>query len=68
MASFQRMIAQDMVPSVAVLQRAIEKEAAAIRAQMGTVNDGLRRVEFNSGTRLQIAWTARQFPAAREFR
>jgi uncharacterized protein YPO0396 len=68
MASFQRMIAQDMVPSVAVLQRAIEKESAAIRAQMGTVNDGLRRVEFNSGTRLQIAWTARQFPAAREFR
>jgi uncharacterized protein YPO0396 len=68
MASFQRMIAADMVPSVSVLQRAIEKESAEIRTQMGTVNDGLRRVEFNAGTRLQIAWTARQFPAAAEFR
>jgi uncharacterized protein YPO0396 len=57
-----------MVPSVGVLHRTIETEAAAIRTRMGTVNAGLRRVEFNEGTRLQIAWTTRQFDSAREFR
>ena len=59
---FQRMITQDMVPSVGVLHRTIENESAAIRARMGTVNAGLRRVEFNSGTRLQIAWTPASSP------
>jgi uncharacterized protein YPO0396 len=68
MTRFQRMITEDMVPSVGVLHRTIETEAAAIRARMGTVNAGLRRVEFNEGTHLQIAWTARQFDSAREFR
>jgi uncharacterized protein YPO0396 len=68
MTRFQRMITEDMVPSVGVLHRTVETEAAAIRARMATVNAGLRRVEFNEGTRLQIAWTTRQFDSAREFR
>jgi uncharacterized protein YPO0396 len=68
MTRFQRMITEDMVPSVGVLHRTIETEAAAIRARMTTVNAGLRRVEFNEGTRLQIAWTTRQYDSAREFR
>jgi uncharacterized protein YPO0396 len=68
MTRFQRMITEDMVPSVGVLHRTIETEAAAIRTRMGTVNAGLRRVEFNEGTHLQIAWTARQFDSAKEFR
>ena len=68
MTRFQRMITEDMVPSVGVLYRTIETEAAAIRARMATVNAGLRRVEFNEGSRLQIAWTTRQFDSAREFR
>jgi uncharacterized protein YPO0396 len=68
MTRFQRMITEDMVPSVGVLHRTIETEAAAIRTRMTTVNAGLRRAEFNEGTQLQIAWTARQFDSAREFR
>lgn len=68
MTRFQRMITEDMVPSVGVLHRTIETESAAIRARMVTVNAGLRRAEFNQGTRLQIAWTARQFDSAKEFR
>jgi uncharacterized protein YPO0396 len=68
MTRFQRMITEDMVPSVGVLHRTIETEAAAIRTRMTTVNAGLRRAEFNEGTQLQIAWAARQFDSAREFR
>jgi uncharacterized protein YPO0396 len=68
MTRFQRMITEDMVPSVGVLHRTIETEAAAIRTRMATVNAGLGRAEFNEGTRLQIAWTARQFDSAKEFR
>ena len=68
MTRFQRMITEDMVPSVGVLHRTIETEAAAIRTRMGTVNAGLRRAEFNEGTHLQIAWSTRPFESAREFR
>ena len=67
MPRFQTMISEDMVPSVSVLYRTIETEQP--RSGPGwQVNAGLRRVEFNQGTHLQIAGNARQFDSAREFR
>jgi uncharacterized protein YPO0396 len=55
MNRFQQMIAEDMVPSISVLQREIENAATEIRKRVAMVNEGLTRVEFNTGTRLQIA-------------
>ncbi|MEV6987479.1 SbcC/MukB-like Walker B domain-containing protein [Sphaerisporangium sp. NPDC051017] len=68
MERFQKMISEDMVPSVSFLQRAIEKAAADIRDRVTMVNAGLSRVEFNVGTHLQIAIEPRQFDASKEFR
>ncbi|GIJ48388.1 nuclease [Virgisporangium aliadipatigenens] len=55
MNRFQQMIAEDMVPSISVLQREIENASTEIRKRVAMVNEGLTRVEFNTGTRLQIA-------------
>ncbi|MGW0443802.1 ATP-binding protein [Streptosporangium sandarakinum] len=68
MSRFQTMISEDMVPSVSVLYRTIETSIADIRRKVDMVNAGLRQVEFNSGTHLQIAYTAKQFEAVKEFR
>lgn len=57
MTRFQQMISEDMVPSIGMLQRAIEKSAQEIQERVDMVNTGLGRVEFNSGTHLQIATT-----------
>ena len=68
MHRFQTMISEDMVPSVSVVYRTIETAAAEIRRRADMVNVGLKRVEFNQGTHLQIAVNAHQFESVRQFR
>ena len=68
MDRFQRMISEDMVPSISVLQRAIENASNDIQRRIDMVNAGLRRVEFNTGRYLQIAYKASPSPDIREFR
>ncbi|MFC5752585.1 ATP-binding protein [Actinomadura rugatobispora] len=68
MGRFQLMISRDMVPSIMFVQRAIEEAARQIRERVEMVNEGLRRTEFNTGTRLQIAYTVKPFTESREFR
>jgi uncharacterized protein YPO0396 len=68
MGRFQRMISEDMVPSISVLQRAIENAAHDIERRIEMVNAGLRRVEFNPGRHLQIAFKANPSPDVKEFR
>ena len=68
MHRFQAMISEDMVPSVSVLYRTIETASTEIRRRAGMVNAGLKRVEFNQGTHLQIAVNAHQFESIRQFR
>jgi uncharacterized protein YPO0396 len=68
MIRFRKMISEDMIPSVSVLYRTIEQATAEIRRRIDLVNQGLRRIEFNQGTYLQIACVARQFESAKEFR
>lgn len=68
MGRFQRMISEDMVPSISVLQRAIENAAHDIERRIEMVNAGLRRVEFNPGRHLQIAFKANPAPEVKEFR
>jgi uncharacterized protein YPO0396 len=68
MSRFRKMISEDMIPSVSVLYRTIEKATAEIRRRTDIVNQGLQRIEFNQGTHLQIACVARQFESAKEFR
>lgn len=68
MDRLQRMISEDMVPSIAMLQRTIETAASEIEERIRWVNAGLRRVEFNVGTRLQIAYAANPSTDVKEFR
>jgi uncharacterized protein YPO0396 len=68
MIRFQQMISEDMVPSIGVLQRSIEKASTEIQARADMVNKGLRRVPFNAGTYLQIAYKANPSEDARDFR
>jgi uncharacterized protein YPO0396 len=68
MNRFQQMIAEDMVPSISVLQREIENASTEIRKRVAMVNEGLTRVEFNTGTRLQIAHRSQSADDARSFR
>jgi uncharacterized protein YPO0396 len=68
MTRFQQMISEDMVPSIGVLQRSIEKASAEIQSRIDMVNAGLRRVPFNTGTYLQIAYKANPSEDARDFR
>jgi uncharacterized protein YPO0396 len=67
-ARFQRMIGDDMVPSISVLYRAVEASAALIRERIRMVNTGLGRVEFNAGTHLQIHYQHREPEPAAEFK
>ncbi|WP_162453037.1 ATP-binding protein [Phytoactinopolyspora mesophila] len=68
MGRFQQMISEDMVPSISVLQRAIENAANEIQSRIDMVNSGLSRVEFNPGTHLQIAYQATPPAEVKEFR
>jgi uncharacterized protein YPO0396 len=68
MGRFQQMISEDMVPSISVLQRAIENAATEIESRIAMVNDGLARVEFNAGTHLRIAYSANPPSEVKEFR
>lgn len=68
MNRFQQMISEDMVPSISVLQRAIENAAHDIERRIEMVNAGLRRVEFNPGHHLQINFKASTSPDVKEFR
>ncbi|MGX6604065.1 ATP-binding protein [Micromonosporaceae bacterium Da 78-11] len=68
MTKFQQMISEDMVPSIGLLQRAIEKATDEIRRRIDMVNTGLRRAEFNPGTHLQIAYKANPSAEVKDFR
>ncbi len=68
MTRFQQMISEDMVPSIGVLQRSIEKASTEIQARVAMVNKGLRRVSFDVGTYLQIAYKANPSEEVRDFR
>jgi uncharacterized protein YPO0396 len=68
MDRFRKMIGEDIVPSVSMLQRSIDKATSEIRKRVQTVNEGLGRVAYNDGTHLQIAYSAKPQPAATEFR
>lgn len=68
MAKFRKMISQDVVPSISMLQQSIDQATGEIRKRVQMVNDGLRRVEYNAGTHLQITYNAQPQPAAAEFR
>jgi len=68
MHRFQKMIAEDMVPSVSILYRKIEEATTDIKSKLKMVNTGLRRMEFNDGTHLQISSDTKPFDSAKEFR
>lgn len=68
MARFERMISEDMVPSISLLHRTIENASSEIRSRIDMVNAGLKRVEFDSGSHLQIERKASEPVEAREFR
>ncbi|MFF3226066.1 ATP-binding protein [Nocardia suismassiliense] len=68
MRRFEKMISEDMVPSIAMLQRSIENAATEIERRVGMVNVGLRRVEFNTGTHLQISYTTNSSVDIKAFR
>lgn len=68
MARLQQMISEDMVPSVSMLQRSIETAAKDIERRVDMVNTGLRRVEFNTDTHLQITYRANPSEDVNEFR
>lgn len=68
MGRFERMISEDMVPSISVLHRGIENATTEIERRVAMVNAGLRRVEFNPGSHLQIAYKANPSPDVKDFR
>lgn len=68
MGRFRRIISEDMVPSVAFLQRTIDKASAQIRERVDMVNKALSRAEFNTGTFLKIAYRSSPSEEAKIFR
>ncbi|HEX5406369.1 MAG TPA: SbcC/MukB-like Walker B domain-containing protein, partial [Pseudonocardiaceae bacterium] len=68
MEKFKHIISEDMVPSIAVLQRAIETSTGQIKDRIAMVNDALNRVQFNPGTFLQIAYKASLSDDVKTFR
>ncbi|HEY0637401.1 MAG TPA: SbcC/MukB-like Walker B domain-containing protein [Pseudonocardiaceae bacterium] len=68
MATFERLISNELVPSISLVQRSVEKASHDIESRIGMVNAGLRRVEFDAGTHLQIAFRFTPPPETREFR
>ncbi|MGD9526125.1 ATP-binding protein [Pseudonocardia sp.] len=68
MDKLERMISGDMVPSISFLHRSIVNAAEEIRSRIKMVNSGLRRVEFDEGTHLQIVITAHEPVEVKEFR
>ena len=67
MAKFQQMISEDMVSSISLLVSRIDNAVSDIRNRVNMVNTGLRRVEFDNGTHLQIAPTFEASPELGEF-
>lgn len=57
-----------MVPSVAVLLHSINSAATDIESRIAMVNTGLRHVEFDSGTHLQIPYTPSRSIDVQKFR
>jgi len=68
MEKFKHIISEDMVPSIAVLQRAIETSTSQIKDRVATVNEALSRAQFNPGTFLQIAFKASLSDDVKTFR
>ncbi|WP_435592121.1 ATP-binding protein [Nocardia sp. bgisy118] len=68
MDNFQRMISENMVPSISLLHGTIEKATNDIRTRIDMVNAGLKRVEFDPGTHLQIVRKTNEPAEAKEFR
>ena len=68
MNRFQKMITEDMIPSVSILYRKIEEATMDIKSKLKMVNAGLRQMEFNDQTHLQISSETKQFDSAKEFR
>ncbi|MEV0056166.1 SbcC/MukB-like Walker B domain-containing protein [Saccharopolyspora shandongensis] len=68
MGRFERMISDDMVPSISMLHRTIENSANEIETRIDMVNAGLQRVEFDTSTHLQIVRKANRTAEAKEFR
>ncbi|VEH88560.1 Uncharacterized protein conserved in bacteria (plasmid) [Tsukamurella tyrosinosolvens] len=64
---FRRLITTDVSHSVSNLFKEVDDTHRAITRGIADVNAGLRRVEFNEGTYLQIAYAARPTPEATEF-
>ncbi|WP_249337275.1 ATP-binding protein, partial [Tsukamurella paurometabola] len=64
---FRRLITTDVSHSVSNLFKEVDDTHRAITRGIADVNAGLRRVEFNEGTYLQIAYAARPTPEAQEF-
>jgi uncharacterized protein YPO0396 len=65
---FQKMISEDVLPSVYRLNNEIYEAGKQIRDRVQMVNSGLARVEFNPGTHLQIAYSPKPLTALAEFR
>src|SRR6266571_7415472 len=68
MEKFKHIISEDMVPSIAVLQRAIETSTGQIKDRITMVNDALNRAQFNPGTFLQIVYKAAMSDDVKNFR
>ncbi len=68
MEKFKHIISEDMVPSIAVLQRAIETSTGQIKDRITMVNDALNRAQFNPDTFLQIAYKAAMSDDVKNFR
>lgn len=68
MTAFQRMITENMVPSIGLLHGAIEKATNDIKTRIDMVNVGLRRVEFDPGSHLQIVRKANESADSKQFR
>jgi uncharacterized protein YPO0396 len=68
MERFRNMIAGDMLSSISILYRKIEEATADIKSKLDMVNTGLRRMEFNTDTHLQISAAVKHPQSRTEFR
>lgn len=63
----EHLIAEDVVPSINFVLGTIYHAHETIKKRVATVNSGLRRVEFNTGTHLKIAYRTRSVDSHKEF-
>lgn len=68
MSEFQKLISEDMVPSISMLQYDVDAAAREIEDRINMVNTGLRQVEFDTGTHLQISYTPNHSQESKQFR